>query len=38
VRKVEILDDPNYLYGSMNAKRKDGSRPDWKKMYLRFLK
>lgn len=38
VIKVEILEDPNYLYGYMNAKRKDGSRPDWKKMYLKFLK
>lgn len=38
VRKVELLDDPNYLYGFMNAKRKDGSRPDWKKKYLKFLK
>ena len=38
VREVEILDDPNYLYGSTNAKRKDGSRPDWKEVYLTFLK
>lgn len=38
VKKIEILDDANYLYGSMNAKRKDGSRPDWKKKYLKFLK
>ena len=38
VIKVEALDNSNYLYGTMNAKRKDGSRPDWKKVYLKFLK
>ena len=38
VKKIEILDDPNYLYGSMNAKRQDGSRPDWRRAYLKFLK
>lgn len=38
VKKIEILKDPKYLYGSMNPKRKDGTRPDWKKRYLKFLK
>lgn len=35
---AEELKDPNYLYGTMNEKRKDGSRPNWKRIYLRFLK
>ncbi len=37
VRKVEMLNDSKYMYGSMNAKKSDGSRPDWKKRYLDFL-
>ena len=37
VKKIEILNDPAYIYGTMNAKRCDGSRPDWKKRYLKFL-
>ena len=37
VTKIEILNDTKYMYGTMNAKRKDGSRPDWKKEYLKFL-
>ena len=38
VQKVEVLNDSNYLYGAMNTKRRDGTRPDWKQKYLRFLK
>ena len=38
VIKIEVLNDPKYLFGSMNPKRKDGTRPDWKKSYLKFLK
>lgn len=38
VKEIEILNDPAYVYGTMNAKRHDGSRPDWKKSYLKFLK
>ena len=38
VKNVEILENPSYLYGTMNAKRQDGTRPDWKKVYLTFLK
>ena len=34
---TDTLDDPNYIYGTMNAKRLDGSRPDWKNEYLKFL-
>ena len=37
VMKIEHLGDSNYIYGTMNAKRKDGSRPDWKKAYLKLL-
>ena len=37
VQKIEPLNDRRYLYGSMNHKRADGSRPDWKKRYLDFL-
>lgn len=37
VIKIEVLNDPKYLFGSMNPKRKDGTRPDWKKEYLKFL-
>ena len=38
VVKIEVLEDTSYMYGTMNAKRKDGSRPNWKKVYLKFLK
>lgn len=38
ILKIETLNDPKYIYGTMNAKRADGSRPDWKKRYLQFLK
>lgn len=43
IRKEEIMDvdrleDDSYLYGSMNAVRTDGTRPDWKQRYLKFLK
>ncbi len=38
VIKIEVLNDPKYLFGSMNPKRKDGTRPNWKKAYLKFLK
>jgi len=37
VKKIEILNDPAYVYGTMNAKRSNGTRPDWKKRYLKFL-
>ena len=37
VLKIEILNDTNYIYGAMNTKRLDGSRPNWKKKYLQFL-
>lgn len=37
IQKIEILNDPTYLYNSMNPLRKDGTRPDWKKRYLKFL-
>ena len=37
VLKIEVLSDTNYIYGSMNAKRLDSSRPNWKKKYLQFL-
>lgn len=37
VLKIEILDNTNYIYGAMNTKHLDGSRPDWKKKYLQFL-
>ena len=37
VKKIEKLSDGRYLYGTMNAKRMDGTRPDWKKRYLDFL-
>ena len=38
VVKIEVLNDPKYLFGSMNSKRKNGTRPNWKKAYLKFLK
>ena len=38
VRKIEVLNDPKSLFGTMNPKRKDGTRPNWKKTYLKFLK
>lgn len=38
VVKIEVLKDTSYICGTMNARRKDGSRPDWKKAYLKFLK
>lgn len=37
VVKIEMMNDTNYLYGTMNSKRLDGSRPNWKKKYLRYL-
>lgn len=37
VINIEVLDNPEYIYGMMNTKRLDGSRPDWKKKYLKFL-
>ncbi|MDY6408107.1 MAG: DUF3841 domain-containing protein [Pseudomonadota bacterium] len=38
VIKIEVLNDQKYLFGSMNPKRKNGTRPNWKKSYLKFLK
>ena len=37
VEKVELCDDPHFLYNSMNPLRVDGTRPDWKKKYLNFI-
>ena len=37
VKKIEVINDPNHIYGTMNAKQLDGTRPDWKKQYLKFL-
>lgn len=37
IQKIEILNDSNYLYGTMNPLRANGTRPDWKKRYLKFL-
>ena len=37
VEKVELCDDPQFLYNSMNPLRPDGTRPDWKKEYLKFI-
>ena len=34
---IDTLNDKRYIYGTMNAKRLNGSRPDWKKEYLKFL-
>ena len=36
IQKIEICDS-NYLYNSMNPLRANGTRPDWKKRYLKFL-
>ncbi|MBR6411577.1 MAG: DUF3841 domain-containing protein [Alphaproteobacteria bacterium] len=36
--RVDKLEDRDYLYGSMNAVRADGTRPDWKQKYMRFLR
>ena len=33
---IDVLDDKSYIYGAMNAKRSDGSRPVWKKEYFKF--
>ena len=38
VEKVELCDNPRYLYNSMNPLRADGTRPDWKKRYLEFIR
>ena len=37
VQKVEIPTDSNYLYGTMNALRANGTGPNWKEKYLEFL-
>ena len=37
VEKIELCDDSQYLYNSMNSLRPDGTRPDWKKEYLKFI-
>ena len=37
IEKIEICDNPEYLYNSANPIRKDGTRPDWKKEYLKFI-
>jgi len=37
VKAIELLDDPKYVYGSMNAKRSNGSRQNWRRRYLHFL-
>ena len=36
VQKIEKC-DPDYLYNSMNPLRPDGTRPNWKIRYLKFL-
>ena len=36
VQKIEKCDS-NYLYNSMNPLRADGTRPNWKVRYLKFL-
>ena len=38
VEKAELCDNPRYLYNSMNPLRADGTRPDWKKRYLKFIR
>ena len=38
VEKIELCNDPQYLYNSMNPLRADGTRPDWKKRYLKFIR
>ena len=37
VERVELCNDSKYLYNSMNPVRADGTRPDWKKEYLKFI-
>ena len=37
VERAELCDDPQFLYNSMNPLRLDGTRPDWKKEYLKFI-
>ena len=36
IQKIEKCDS-NFLYNSMNPLRSDGTRPDWKKRYLKFI-
>lgn len=36
IQKVEVCDS-NYLYNSMNPLRADGTRPNWKEKYLKFI-
>lgn len=38
VEKVELCNNSQYLYNSMNPLRADGTRPDWKKKYLEFIR
>ena len=37
IEKIEILPKNGYIYGSLNYKRKDGSRRDWIKEYYKKL-
>jgi len=37
VLEVDLLEDANYRYGVVNALRANGTRPNWKKKYLKFL-
>ena len=37
VERVELCEDSQFLYNSMNPLRPNGTRPDWKKEYLKFI-
>lgn len=38
IEKIEILPKNGYIYGSLNYKRKDGSRRDWIKEYYKKVR
>ena len=38
VEKIEILNDDDYVYGSLNYIRSNGKRIDWQKDYYKLLK
>lgn len=38
IERIEILNDKNYSYGSLNYIRKDGKRMNWQKEIYKRLK
>ncbi len=38
IEKIEILNDTNYVYGSLNYKRSNGKRKNWIEDYYKTLK